>query len=369
MAITFPLGSKKVFQCISGSHLYGTNTALSDVDERGVFIPPKEYFLGFSKRIEQIEDKKNDIVYWDIRKFLQLTADCNPTMVELLFIPENKWIISSKEWEVVVANRESFISKKARFTFAGYAMSQANRIKRHRNWLLNPPKNKPERKDFGLPEDRALIQSDQIGAFNVLLSMYLEQVKQFHPLKEQLDEMLETKQFIGIVQSCENMNFDLVKQILPISDNLIEALAREKRYIQAKSQWDKYQNWKKTRNPERAKLEEKFKFDCKHGSHLYRLLSEGEELLLKHTITLPRPDAELLLEIRNGKYSYDELMEMIGNVDLKFDKLYQETTLPKTPDFTKIDGLCINIVENWLNESKNVYFDNGYEQFKNLVKK
>lgn len=368
MGVQFPDGSKIIFKCITGSHLYGTNTKLSDIDERGVFIPPKEYFLGFSKRIEQVEDKENDIVYWDIRKFIQLAADCNPTMIEVLWVPQEKWFTASPEWELIVANREFFLSKKARWSFAGYAVSQANRIKRHRSWLLNPPKCKPERKTYGLPEDKSLVTGDQIGAFNVLLSTYLEDVKQFHPLQEQIDEMIETKQFIGIVQSHKNMNLELTKHILPVSDNFIELYSREKRYIQAKLEWDKYQNWKKNRNPERAVLEEKYGYDTKHALHLYRLLTEGEELLTNHTITLPRPDVELLMDIRNGRYSYDQLMEMIGDVDLKFDKLYQESTLPKSPDINKLDNLCVNIVETWLRESKTYWKDTGYGLYKSIIK-
>lgn len=36
-------------------------------------------------------------------------------------------------------------------TFLGYAMAQLKQIKTHRSWLLNPPKSKPLREDFGLP--------------------------------------------------------------------------------------------------------------------------------------------------------------------------------------------------------------------------
>ena len=146
-------------------------------------------------RVEQFEDKNNDITYFEFRKFLYLACENNPNVLELLYIPENKFIICEKEWEEIILNRGLFVSKKAKHTFSGYAHSQFNRIKRHRSWLLNPPKKKPERKDFGLSESRSDLTRDQIGAFNVLLSLKLENIKEFHPLKEQLEQMMQTHDF------------------------------------------------------------------------------------------------------------------------------------------------------------------------------
>lgn len=36
-----------VYLSLHGSHAYGTNIATSDIDYRGIIIPPKKYFLGF----------------------------------------------------------------------------------------------------------------------------------------------------------------------------------------------------------------------------------------------------------------------------------------------------------------------------------
>jgi predicted nucleotidyltransferase len=68
-----------------GSNAYGTNTASSDEDFKGVAIPTKEYFFG-SKRFEQAELKAPDpdAVIYDIRKFFSLAADCNPNPLKLL---------------------------------------------------------------------------------------------------------------------------------------------------------------------------------------------------------------------------------------------------------------------------------------------
>ena len=340
---------KVIFETLAGSHLYGTNTPESDVDIRGVFIPPKPYFLGF-QHIEQQNVGGDDTVYFEIRKFLKLAVDCNPNIVELLFVPPDKWRIGTQEWETIYANRKLFLSKKARWTFSGYAIAQLHRIKQHRVWLLNPPKGQPKRSDFGLPEDKALITKDQIGAFNALLAMYLETITHDHPLKTQLEELVETRDFLGIVQSFANMPIEITKAILPVDENLMEAVHREKRYAQALREYNQYEEWKKNRNVARAELESRYGFDTKHGAHLYRLVTEGEELLKDCNITLPRPDTDLLKEIRAGRYSYDGLMELVGDVDVRFNKLYETSTLPHKSNVTGVDEMCQDIVSKQIME-------------------
>jgi predicted nucleotidyltransferase len=340
-----------IFECCAGSRLYGTSTETSDYDFRGVVIPSKEYFFGFAKKVEQIIDSKdgNDRVLWELRKFFSLALDCNPSIIEILFVTEDRWIQSSDIWKQIISHRDWFVSKKARWTFSGYAISQLKRIKRHRSWLLNPPAKMPERGDFGLPSDRALVSKDQIGAFNVLLSLYMEYVKSNHPLKDQIDEMMETKDFIGLVQSVGNrIDHDILRTLTPIGDNLLLALSKEKAYIQTYREWEQYKNWEKERNADRAELERKFFYDCKHASHLYRLVTEGEELLRTGFITLPRPDREILVDIRNGKFTYDQMMELVGDIDSRFNALYDSSSLPRSADVNKVDEMCVDIVQKSL---------------------
>lgn len=350
--IDFPQTFKMIAKFIVGSKLYGTATPKSDTDVRGIFIPDKKYFYGFLNRIDQFEDKVNDVVYFDIRKFLKLSLDNNPNIIEFLFIPKENWIIATDEWKQIIGKKELFLSKKIKYTFSGYAHSQFNRIKRHRGWLLNPPKKKPERSDYGLDNTRSVLSKEQIGAFNVLLSLYLEDIRQFHSLREQILEMEETHNFKNMCQQMKVTDLNAIKSIVPISDNFLEALEKEKAYINAKREWDQYQNWKKDRNPERAKLEKKFGYDTKHASHLYRLMTEAEELLLTGNITFPRPDANLLLEIKNGHWTYNQLLKTVENYDNHFNDLYEKTELPHKPNRTEIDILCQEIVENFIVRTK-----------------
>lgn len=294
--------------------MYGTTVKDSDVDIRGVFIPSSEYFFGFLNHVEQIEESNNDVVYFDIRKFFKLALDCNPNIVELLFVPREMSVTWTEEWEEIINNRDLFLSRKARYTFSGYAVSQLHRIKQHRNWLLNPPKKQPCRTDFGLPEDRKLVTKDQLNAF---------------------DELTNT------------FNYELIEDF-ELDANALYALQQEKAFQNANKEWNQYENWKNTRNPARAELEAKYGFDTKHGMHLFRLLQEGMELLMFGNIILPRPNAQELIDIRNGRYSYDELIISLGDVDKRFDFYYEHSKLPNSPNRNEADKLCIKLVKQYL---------------------
>lgn len=300
-----------IFEATTGSYLYGTALPESDVDTRGVFIPSEKYFLGFHNRIEQIEENKQDIVHYDIRKFMALCLDCNPNIIELLFIPNNFTQIKTPEWDEIIAHKSLFLSKKARYTFTGYAISQLHRIKQHRNWLLNPIKEQPKRSNFGLPENKTLVTKDQLNAYSELAINYDKNI-------------------------VEDYKLDI---------NTLDVLQREKAYLNANKQWQQYLEWQKNRNPKRAELEAKSGYDCKHAMHCYRLIEEGKELLLTGNIEFPRPNAKILLDIRNGKYSYDELMTLIGNIDAQFDEYYEKSALPHSPNHEEADKLCISLVK------------------------
>ena len=98
----------------------------------------------------------------------------------------------------------------------------------------------------------------------------------------------------------------------------------------------------------RYKGEVAFQGNTKHAAHCYRLITEGEELLKTGTITFPRPDRELLTAIRNGCWTFDEMMEKVGDVDKVFDELYKLSPLPKKPDRQVIDDLCCEITDRYI---------------------
>ena len=344
---------------VTGSRLYGTDTPKSDYDIRGVFISSKKQYLGFLDTINILgqnnEDDDLDFEFMEITKFLTLCLNNNPNIVEYLFIPDNRMLFQSYEWKQILENKEYFLSKKAKHTFTGYAISQIKRLKRHRSWLLTPPKKKPERKDYNLPETHKLITSDQIGAYNQLVCNYLRQVGKFHHLRTELEEMEETIDYMSVLTQVDKLDTTAVCEIYPTDINFMVALEKEKNYNQAMKEFKAYHSWKKQRNPRRKVLETNFGFDTKHMMHCFRLLSEGKELLETGHITFPRPDREFLKEIRNGVYKYDELIEKVEDIEQQFNQFYIDSNLPKQPNVNKINRVCIDILSKYIMENKNDY--------------
>jgi len=138
-----------------------------------------------------------------------------------------------------------------------------------------------------------------------------------------------------------------------LSDNTTKAYEhfREQEYKNALKKWNQYLEWKRKRNPERAKLEEKYGYDCKHAMHLVRLLRMGVEILSEGKVEVLRSDREELLKIRRGEWEYDRLVEYAENLEGQLDELYEKSPLRKAPDIKKIDKLLIEITEEFLNEN------------------
>jgi hypothetical protein len=101
--------------------------------------------------------------------------------------------------------------------------------------------------------------------------------------------------------------------------------------------------------PNRAALEEKFGYDTKHAYHLVRLIRMCRETLLTGKVIVKRPDREELLSIRNGAWTYDQLIEFADSEEKSLSEIYNSSNvLPKTPDRNKIEQLCVELVEKMI---------------------
>lgn len=82
----------------------------------------------------------------------------------------------------------------------------------------------------------------------------------------------------------------------------------------AYSQLMKLKN-KKSNGTGRRDLIEKYQYDTKFAMHSVRLLTSAIEILETEDFSTYRPNRQLLLDIRNGKYTFDEIVEMIEYYD------------------------------------------------------
>jgi predicted nucleotidyltransferase len=308
------LPKRTAFLTIYGSHAYGLATETSDVDLKGFAIPPAEYFHGFLRKFEQAESRNPDMTIFDIRKFVQLAADCNPSVIEILWVDESEIIQINRFGRMLLDNREKFLSQKAKWTFCGYSMAQLKRIKVHRKYLLHPPTHKPTRSEFGLPET-SIISKDIMGAI----------------------QNLEDKNVIAAHED-------------EFGPAVMAAYQRERSYHNSLREWQQYENWKTTRNPARAALEAKYSIDTKHAMHLVRLMRMCREILAEGRVVVKRPDRDELLAIRNGAWTYEQIVEWAERQDVELTELADRSPLPHAPDRNFLQELCCQIVDGALRE-------------------
>jgi predicted nucleotidyltransferase len=346
------IAEKTILMVRAGSWMYGLNTETSDLDVRGIAIPPKEYFFGFNKKFEQNDkfgDSVIDAVIFDIRKFIQLASECNPSVLEILFCDPVDHLYLTEAGRKLLDSRHLFLSKRARFRYMGYAVSQFNRIKLHRNYLLNPVEVAPTREQFGLPSFTE-IPKDQLSAVQAEVAKQLDRWNDDPGLELIESTKIALREHISLylaeLQISQEDRFGAAARKLGMEENFIALLQKERAYKAAVDQFTKYLDWKKNRNPKRAAMEAKFGFDGKHAMHLVRLTLQCEELLQTGVLKVKRDDREYLLGIKNGNISFDSLQEWFNQKSVEIDELYKSCTiLPHTPDINKIDQLCIDLVE------------------------
>lgn len=93
---------------------------------------------------------------------------------------------------------------------------------------------------------------------------------------------------------------------------------------------------------------EKYGFCRKSVAHAIRLVKQLTELMETGTMTFPRPDADLLLGIRNGEYMKEELEELHDDVVSEAEAARNKSVLPDKPDEKKVwevySGLALNAI-------------------------
>jgi predicted nucleotidyltransferase len=73
-----------ILKVIWGSQAFGTAGPGSDVDVRGVCIPPARFLVGLS-RFEQDEERAAETVIYSLAQFVELALANNPNMLDILW--------------------------------------------------------------------------------------------------------------------------------------------------------------------------------------------------------------------------------------------------------------------------------------------
>jgi uncharacterized protein len=118
-----------IFRCITGSRAYGLDHEASDVDRRGIYLPPAELHWSLYGVPEQLENEQTQECYWELQKFVTLALKANPNILECLYTPliEQQDALATE----LLSLREIFLSKMIYQTYNGYVMSQFKKMNQH----------------------------------------------------------------------------------------------------------------------------------------------------------------------------------------------------------------------------------------------
>lgn len=344
-----------IFESIMGSHAYGTALPTSDTDIRGVFMQPLEDILKYGYE-EQVSDETNDTTYYELRRFVQLLMGNNPNIVELVFAPDDCVLKETEEWKMLKVHAKEFLTKRCRWTFAGYAIEQISKSRGY-NKKMNWEEDRMVRKtvlDFCYVlqgNDSVPFQYwiDQINANQGVNKSYknfsLAKINHAHDVYAMFEHGN-----VGIVSDPDKAN-DVQLTSIPKDVMLTAYLTFNKdAYSIHCKEYKEYQTWMKERNPERIKMNKAHgkNYDSKNMMHTYRLLNVALEIAKTHNINVRRSDEEIntLMKIRRGEYEYDDLLNEAEAMIKSLEDVYAESTLPKDVDVEFAYSILLDIREH-----------------------
>ena len=122
----FDLMDCVIYRCVVGSRAYGLDDDESDIDRRGVYLPPAEMHWSLYGVPEQLENAEAEECYWELQKFLTLALKANPNVLECLYTPLVEY--ATPLARELLDMRDAFLSKLVYQTYNGYVLSQFKKL-------------------------------------------------------------------------------------------------------------------------------------------------------------------------------------------------------------------------------------------------
>ena len=341
-----------LFKTLSGSRSYGTNKSTSDYDYRGVYILPIEYLLGF-RYIDQVSDNKNDIIYYEIGRFLQLLENQNPNIIELFNMPDENIVYKHPLFHEILKYKEKFLSKVCRDSFGGYAIAQIKKARGLNKKIVNPVEK--ERK--GILDFCYIIT----GHKSIPLKTFLNENNLDHRkcglikidhARDVYSLFYDTNsKYKGIINQDETSNEVRLSSVDKSSQPIASLVYNMDGYVKYCKDYKEYWNWVNKRNIDRfqTNLEHGKGYDSKNMMHCIRLTRMAVEIAEQKKVIVKRPDAEELLKIRNGEMEYDDLLNEAENKIVLLDTLYEKSDLPDKINPNFVNDILVDFRKKYYN--------------------
>lgn len=348
---------------VRGSHMYGTATEKSDVDITFVYQQKTDEILK-GDFIPQIHIDGDDVVGYEIGRFLELLGNNNPNILESLDIPDDCLIHKHEFMDVF--KQEDWLSKLTEKTILGYAQSQ---IKKATG--LNKNMNNAQPKERKSILEFCYVVSD--GTTQPFLEFMKDYKLEYNNIDPKftdynnwgLVKMGNGKQIYalypnekgdslrGLVKE-DSVNLRL-SEISPIKNREVYTFIYnidgfEVHCKQHKSYWE----WVENRNEERHLTNSAHgkNYDSKSMMHLFRLLDMAFHIGFTGKLRTRTPDVEFLREIRAGELEYDSLIEDADNLKEMIKNLFELSDLQDKPAIEKTKELILKFRKNEFSTSK-----------------
>lgn len=332
-----------IFEAIVGSKAYGLDTPTSDTDIRGVFVLPKEEYYSL-EYTPQVSNATNDIVYYELKRFIELLGKNNPNILELLNVPAECVLYSDELMQRV--KPEIFLSKLCEQTFANYAYTQI-------------------RKAYGL--EKKIVNPVEKQRKSVLDFCFVYVGREAVPLHTWMADNNKKQEDIGLtviahLKDCYNL---FCAEQLPYAgivrkedsnDICLSSVERGKKpvallyfnkdgYSAYCKRYKEYWDWVAKRNEARynTTVAHGKKYDSKNMMHVFRLLLMAKEIATQGKVNVWRNDRAFLLDIKHGKFEYDDLVVKAELIKDELQSLYSNSGLQDEPDTKKINKLLIEM--------------------------
>jgi len=337
--------SHLLLKCISGSQAYGLALPHSDTDIKGVFIQPRKEYYGLIY-IDQINNQTNDIMYYEIKKFVELLLKNNPNILELLSTPDDCVLHHHRAMNLL--KPEMFLSKLCNQTFGQYAYAQIKKARGLNKKILNPLDRKRKTLlDFchvvkgqgSVPVTEWLAEQGYVQEHCGLVK--IDHMRDMYALYHQPQS---DRRFYGIFSGEDADEVSLSSVPEGIQPKCILYFNKDGYSVYCK-EYRQYWDWVELRNEERYEntVSHGKNYDAKNMMHVFRLLNMAEEIARYKKVNVRRPEREWLLKVRAGEFSYEDLLEQseakIGIVD----DLFKKSDLPEHPDFVNAESILTDI--------------------------
>lgn len=314
------LGDNLMLLTLGGSFAYGTNIQTeahtSDLDLRGIRIDTPREILSMNLADKPYENKELDVVIHPFNHMVELLTKCNPNCIELLGTKDEHIFHLSEEGKLLRDNADLFLSQKAFYSFGGYATAQLRRLENALARGEYPQEEKERHILKSLEQKLFSIEDNYTKLTNQSLKLYLDNSD-----KEGFDKEVF-------------MDIELTHYPLRDFKCIYSGLSSVVR------DFDKLGN-RNSKKDETHLL--------KHAMHLVRLLKMGTEILEgKGISTYREKDKDLLLSIREGKLSYEDIFELTNELEKDFLYAHKNTSLSKEVDRKGIEELRIEINQSVL---------------------